>query len=773
MHQHGYSPDRSVRRVALSLALSLVVALTAIRAPAQDAGAMSLGDLSTRAWRLAEDGKLAELWDQIGAIADEQPELASLREASEKAMADLDEHIDDGEMTKALTSAVEAHGLSEKPDEFLKSFRIQSLVDRAKAEAKAAENKGNWFESLILYRRLDLLYDDHNTYRDDLQRVSGDLRLLRLYAPDLYYKQADDYARSQGEEPGEHWAGDEEQGWQQELAGIDEQMLLQALTRASDRNVENIRLDKLFVGGIDALRAMIDNQAIADTFPGLADANRVRSFDRRLAALREKVDGRFSLMGYGDTASRFNQLLEDNRETVKLPERVLIHEFADGAMGTLDDFSAIIWPSEMQQFERTTKQEFSGVGIQITLTDEELTVVSPLEGTPAHRAGLKAGDRIVTIDGKSTVGISLNQAVRAITGPEDTTVTLGIQSPGKAKARDVTLTRSKIKIHSVKGFGRQPGGLWDFWVDPVGRIGYVRLTQFGPDTVGELDAAIAQMRYDAAATLMAEAGVDAADIVKIVSSGDINAGHQGVGARLGRDRRAQVEQMLRRPRPINGLVVDLRFNPGGLLKSAVDVSNRFIDSGVIVSGHAGAAADEWTANADAKDTYEHFPLVVLINKGSASASEIVSGCVQDHDRGLVLGENSYGKGSVQQLFPLKFNQAFVKITTQYYKLPSGRVIHRRPDAIAWGVKPDVEVRMTDMQVEQLIKARMANDVLRDDDEDVDPQSVIGQDDEEDAESANGPLPTTAHEILERGYDPQLEIGILLLKARLIGDLAAG
>jgi len=780
-----------------SVLLALIV-IGPTPAPAQNATAVSVTDVSQRAWSLATDGRMGELFDQITAISADQSNLAALkeqvrtyrenqkerrerrREAFDEALSELDEHLANDELAKALTSAVEAHGLSEHPDEFLMGAQVRPLIERAEAEAAKAEKEGRWFESIILYRRLDLLYDDQETYKADLQRVSRHLRLLRMYAPDAYYKQADAFARSQGDEPGERWEGDEEEGWKKDLEGIDSQMLVQALTRASDRHVENTRLDKLFIGGIDALRVMIRNKDLAATFPNLRDQDKVDAFEKRLTELRRKVDGRFKLMGYGDVSSRFNTLLDHNRATVNLPDNVIVHEFGDGAMNQLDDFSSIIWPKEMEQFQRTTKQEFSGVGIQITLTDEELTVVSPLEGTPAHGAGLKAGDRIVTIDGKSTVGISLRQAVDAITGPEDTEVTLGIRSPGREKVREVTLTRKKIKIHSVKGFGRHPGGLWDHWIDSDSRIGYARITQFGPDTIKELDEAVAQMRYDRAARVLAEAGIEASQIVRIVSAHDLDAGHPGVGAKLGREKRQQVERLLHSPRPINGLVLDLRFNPGGLLKAAVEVSDRFIDSGVIVSGHAGGGGDDqWAAEADKKDTYDDFPVVVLVNQGSASASEIVSGCLQDHDRALILGENSYGKGSVQQLFPLKFNKAFVKITTQYYKLPSGRIIHRRPGADAWGVKPDVQVRMTDMQVEKLIRARMVIDVLREEDEQVDAATVVGSggDDDEAAQDrtddADRPLPESAHEVLERGYDPQLETAVLLLKARLLGDLASG
>ena len=737
---------KSTHRILIGAGLAAMVACSAVVPASAQLGAgddatfhAASHDAMAGAWGLASDGNLDDLWQSIRTmpptnvtVADLQHELtayehhevarrAETQQAHDLAVAEMQEHLEANELSKALGKAVEAHSLATDPQVFLGDPRVKDLVDRAEAAAALAEKREAWFEALLLYRRLDYLFDQKDRYRDQLRRVSRRLSLLRLYAPEEYYKRADNFARTQGEEPTARWAGDEDQSWEKELEGIDDTMLMQALTRAADKHVESSSYEKLFIGGLEALRVMLATPGLSDTFGSLDNAAQVKRYDEYLAAVIETLQRQSGWMTYSQAAARVKNLLEKNHETVDLPDAVILHEFADGAMSTLDDFTSIIWPTDKQRFERTTKQEFSGVGIQITLSDDQLTVVSPLEGTPAHRGGLKAGDRIVAIDGKSTTGISLDQAVRAITGPEGTDVVLGIKRGESDGVRSVSLTRSTIKIDSVKGFQREPGGEWDYFVDPEQRIAYIRITQFGPDTVTEMDKAVTAMR---------ETG------------------------------------------PINGLVLDLRFNPGGLLKSAVDVSNRFISEGVIVSNHAGGSIEKWQATADPRDTYGNFPVVVLINKGSASASEIVSGCLQDHHRALIVGENSYGKGSVQQLFGLKWNSAYVKVTTQYYELPSGRIIHRRPGALTWGVKPDVEVRMTDLQVEKLIKARMVIDVLRDPTDQVDPESLIGHEDETESSVKIEDLPKSAPEILERGYDPQLETAVLLLKARLVGDLAA-
>lgn len=754
--------NRKMAHLAMFAALPLAIVFTT----APVAAAPSVREIATQAWDLAAGGKLEQLWTQIRQVEADDAGAAAVtslkreveqhqqhqtrrldeaRDAFEQAMADLEAAREEGNLPKAISHAVEAHGLTRDGASYLKREDVQALVSQAEETALADEKAGQWFEALLLYRRLDLLFDERGQYTEPIDRVSRKLRLLRMYAPEAYYAQSDAYAKSQGEEPGERWAGEEEAGWDKQLKGVDKSMLLEAMNVATSNHVEAPDYDKLMIGGIDGLLAMLELQPLTGTFKGLGNKAPAGEFGDYLRAMKADIARGDDIMSRRKVERHIDRLIKKNEQTIKLPESVIVYEFADGAMSTLDDFTSIIWPYDMEQLERTMRQEFTGVGIQITLTDGELTVVSPLEGTPAHRAGLKAGDRIVTIEGKSTTGITLNQAVRAITGEEDTTVTLGIRGAGADKTRNVELTRKKIQIHSVKGFQREPGGEWNYWIDPQQKIGYIRLTQFGPASAVEIDKAVNQMQNDGG---------------------------------------------------INGLVLDLRFNPGGLLSAAVEISNRFIPADidgdgqdhnrdplgkadeVIVSGHAGPGRDAWTLVSDDKSTYDRFPVVVLINRGSASASEIVSGALQDHGRALVVGENSYGKGSIQELKWIserswlfdKGPQARIKITTQYYKLPSGRIIHRRPGAEVWGVKPDVVVPMTDKQVSKLIRARMVIDVLREADEQVDTQAVLGSEDDEAAEEMKD-LPKSARELLQKGVDPQLETAVLLLRARLLEDLA--
>jgi carboxyl-terminal processing protease len=322
----------------------------------------------------------------------------------------------------------------------------------------------------------------------------------------------------------------------------------------------------------------------------------------------------------------------------------LIHGALKGMLDTLDPHSEFMDVDKYTELKKDTEGVFGGVGLVIGVREDALTVVSPMDGTPAARAGIKPGDRIVRIEGSAAEQLGLQEAVKLLRGEPGTDVRLTILTPGTGITRDVVLERAIIKVETVKDIhGRQ-----DY---PVGEdgVGYVRLTQFGEQTSAELDAALRSMSK------------------------------QGM----------------------ESLVLDLRGNPGGLLEQAVKVCEKFLPrKQLIVSTEGRRPTDRAEYRASGNGRYAKLPLAILVNEGSASASEIVAGCLQDttaagKSRALVVGEQTFGKGSVQKVLPLDDGQA-LRLTTAKYYTPSHKVIHEH------GITPDRIIPMTDKQLEALL-----------------------------------------------------------------------
>lgn len=634
----------------------------------------------------------------------------------EKQVEELKENLEKDDLHKALTAAIRAKGYSTEPNKFVKAAIIQKLVDKVETAAAKAEKENNWIEALNLYSRLDLLFDSQNLYKKEIKRTGRRVGIIRMYNPEHLYELLVENAKIHGDDKPEPWDFDENR-WNNRLRDINFAMLRDSLTLAALRHVESATYEQLMMGGLESLEVFIETDAIHTTFKGLADDAKRQEMLDFLKDLRIKVLAREVTMSSLESSKTLREILNKNSQTIELPESVLIYEFAAGSMDTLDDYSGVVWPAQKERLERTTTGKFYGVGIQISLVNRQLTVVTPLEDTPAHRAGIKAGDKIVSVDGKSTLGIDLNSAVEKITGEEGTEVVLGIKSAGDKKARDIKLIRSEIPIRTIKGWERKPGGEWNYYVDEQSQIGFIRMTQFGPTTVDDMDKAVTQMRST---------------------------------------------------KGLKGLIIDLRFNPGGLLSAAVDICNRFINRGIIVSTTGPIHIKPQAFFADEEHTYGEFPVVILINKGSASASEILSGCLQSHNRALIVGNRTFGKGSVQNIFGLSSRQAYFKLTTQYYKIPNGRIIHRRPNKSTWGIDPDINVKVSEQQYADLLEARTLLDILKNENEKVDPDAILRKrDKDEDGEVEEKPKAKNADDILKLGLDPQLEVALILIKKRIL------
>lgn len=300
----------------------------------------------------------------------------------------------------------------------------------------------------------------------------------------------------------------------------------------------------------------------------------------------------------------------------------LIHNAIKGMVGNLDPHSSFMPPEAFDELQDDTKGEFSGIGIVITMKDSILTVVSPIEGTPAYKAGVQAGDIIIRIDGKSTKDMALWEAVNMMRGPRHKSVLITVIREDEPESIEFSLKRDMIPMESVRSGTLEPG------------YGYLRITNFRMSTFDDI--------------------------------------------------KKNLEKLEAENNGLKGLVMDLRDNPGGLLDQAVKISDLFLEKGNIVSIKGRQEKNTQEFNAYPSDEDRKYPIVVLINGGSASASEIVAGALQDHSRALILGTTSFGKGSVQTVRPLK--EGFgIKYTIARYYTPNGRSIQAK------GIEPDIEV----------------------------------------------------------------------------------
>lgn len=325
-----------------------------------------------------------------------------------------------------------------------------------------------------------------------------------------------------------------------------------------------------------------------------------------------------------------------------IDDKTLLENAIKGMLNNLDPHSSYLDPKAFQDLQESTSGEFGGLGIEVGMEDDVLKVVSPIDDTPAFHAGIEAQDFIIKIDGQPTKGMSLMDAVAKMRGKPGTTIVLTIARDNRAPF-DVKLKRAIIKAQSVRAQTLEEG------------YGLIRISQFQSNTANEVAKSLRKLNQD-------------------------------------------------KKNPLKGLVLDLRNNPGGLLQAAIDVTDLFIDQGLIVYTQGRMDNTEQSYVASSRTSIGDIPLVILINSGSASASEIVAGALQDHKRGIVMGTSSFGKGSVQTILPLN-NQHALKLTTALYYTPLGRSIQ------AAGIEPDIVVERAkitqERQVDGLKEADLA------------------------------------------------------------------
>ena len=328
-----------------------------------------------------------------------------------------------------------------------------------------------------------------------------------------------------------------------------------------------------------------------------------------------------------------------------------------GMLRQLDPYSAYLSADQLATFEARNDGAYIGVGVEIGIQDGRPIVIAPLEGSPAAQAGVRAGDFILALDGHQATGLSIAEIEDMLRGEVGSIVTLTVQHRGDSARADLAVVRDRILVETVRGFARRTQGVWDFMIEPEHGIGYVRVSSFRKTTVPDFDVALKEMR------------------------------RQGASA----------------------LILDLRSNPGGILAEAARLVDRFVSQGVIVSTVTRRGVErDYVAGAGQTNT--KWDLIVLINGGSASAAEIVAGALQDHGRAIIVGERSFGKASVQRVLRLTTRDAGINLTIAHYRLPSGRIIHRKPDAVQgddWGIFPDVEVVLSREEQEAVHQSRLA------------------------------------------------------------------
>jgi carboxyl-terminal processing protease len=628
------------RASRLWLAATLLVAVPVWAGDVQQVRSAAPTDSVERAIKLIEAGEFDQAAKAVESVETKndmirrvsawleeyQQEQATRRTANRE---DLDKYIgyakqrhERKEYSAALGWALAGADVAEDRDAYIRSSWLRELMTDSLAEAEKMREEHEWRDAWHIYYRVAQLYENDSRYKKLEREMLTHLRLDVMFG--------------------------EDSNWQEGLKDV----------RWSDAETAFEYIDRLYVRQADfkaiaqaALEHMLiltESQTARTQFARLGDPIDRESFRSRLQELLTQVKAE-PAYPRKDAVKVFRRVLQINDETVQIPKALLISELMRGAFTPLDDYTTMIWPAEAEEFDKHTRGDFIGVGISIIKNaTDEIEVQSPLEDTPAFKAGIRPGDIITKVDGQSLKGFSLTKTVSTITGPRGSSVKLGIRRDGEEL--EVPLTREIIRIRSVKGIARdveQPQK-WNHWLDQDMGIGYARLNGFQNNTTEDL--------YNVITELQAKG--------------------------------------------MKGFVLDLRGNPGGLLTSAHEVSSLFLPKNapvVSTKGRLPGEDQELGAAFEGAGPFPNLPLVVLVDEHSASASEIVSGALRDNHRATVIGQRTFGKFSVQNLIPLGRSSAKLKITTAKYFLPNGDSLHRDDDSKSWGVEPNIDVPLVNKE----------------------------------------------------------------------------
>ena len=497
--------------------------------------------------------------------------------------------------------------------------------------------------------------------------------------------------------------------WEERRKEITMDIIEQALADMASNYVEEPDYKAMVLKGIEYCQMLAKTDNLEKTFTNLNDEDKKSVYSLKLKTLGRKMrEIPKEDFNFNKCRQAINELLDINKASLEFPSNVMLAEFGEGMFDAVDTYTYIIWPQAVEDFRKTMTNVFSGIGVVIKKNEEGYIVADSLISyeSPACIAGMDANDVIIAVDGKETKDMTTEKAIDLITGPDGTDVVLTVKRDGTDETKDYTVTRKRIIVPTVKGLTRDIMGDWVYFLDEEKTVGYLRITNFSGETALHL----------------------LQDMAKLKSEG------------------------------MKAMVLDLRSNTGGYLNSAVDIVNFFVKEGKIVSvkyrmGEGGAEEDIKMARPS-RNFDPDMPLVVLVNSVSASASEIVSGSLKDNGRALIIGTQTYGKGSVQNVQKLGFTtEAELKITIAKYYLPNGRCVMRdMKDKLNkdYGVEPDVKVELTADQIEAWAKAvRDADTLHRPDIPRADRHWDVW----------------TVDEMLD--VDPQLQTALLILKGQVV------
>lgn len=634
---------------------------------------------------------------QLAGEAAYKEQLAELEEF--RAGTDSNDVNDVNDVLKMLGLIAKAREFADEAqkEQLLSESFVEEAFQRAIKRAAEFESKGKWLEAYsTCYSWLQVLDPNNGEYSEHADQLLDKAAIVASFQDSSCESRSERYAGVKKELF--VWAIEALRRYYVNIIDY-RQMATKAIRRCELLG----EVMALSFSEISESPDMVSSDKISEEPFSPPDSEQLSAWSVGLAAILDEVEQSQTGVTKSKFIDVFDKVLVLNKVTAQLPRRVLVAQFSEAALSALDRYTVMVWPRQVKEFEKMMTNQFTGIGIEISKQKGLLTVASLLPDTPAYNSGLDAGDVIELVDGVETKDMSLTCAVRTITGPPGTQVELTIKRPNEEKTKNITITRARIIVPTIRGWQRTSVGKRLYMIDEENKIGYVRITSFSGGTADDLEKVLTGLEAEG----------------------------------------------------LKGLILDLRFNTGGLLDSAVAVTDKFIKEGLIVSTRPRGL---WTyLSARKGKTHPNYPLVVLINSYSASASEIVAGALADerHERATLVGERTHGKGSVQGITQLPKEGARLKYTMAYYHLPSGQRVESRDEMKKdgrsdWGVGPDIEVKLRNDEVRKMSQIQRDNSVLFQASHD---------------KSSAALKKHTVEETL--AADPQLAVGVLVIKSKLI------